>query len=217
MHNVYQKDSKFIKALFQIIQEQGFQVNEEKTRLQKKGSRQEVTGLIVSDKVNVTRKYIEDIRNILYIWQKYGLAIAYHHFIPVYHKEKGHVKKGEPVLENVIAGKLDYLKMVKGENDSTYLKLKSKYDMLMDISVSNDAENPIKYLDTRNLSDFEKAIDTKIKITLITSKSIESIRLIKVSNTTKAFFFQVISTTCPTIVIIYSKINQLMHMTFNII
>lgn len=164
MHNVYQKDSKFIKALFQIIQEQGFQVNEEKTRLQKKGSRQEVTGLIVSDKVNVTRKYIEDIRNILYIWQKYGLAIAYHHFIPVYHKEKGHVKKGEPVLENVIAGKLDYLKMVKGENDSTYLKLKSKYDMLMDISVSNDAENPIKYLDTRNLADFEKAIDTKIKI-----------------------------------------------------
>ena len=164
MHNVYQKDSKFMKSLFRIIQEQGFSVNEEKTRLQKKGSRQEVTGLIVSDKVNVTRKYTEDIRNVLYIWQRYGLATAYHRFVGHYKREKGHVKKGEPILENVIAGKLEYLKMVKGEHDSTYLKIKTKYDELMNVAIIGEAEKQIKCLDTQRISDFEKSLGTKVRI-----------------------------------------------------
>lgn len=40
-------------------------MNEDKTRLQKIGTRQEVTGIIVSDKLNVSQKYVRDIRNIL--------------------------------------------------------------------------------------------------------------------------------------------------------
>jgi len=164
MHNVYQKDSLFIKTLFQIIQQQGFQVNETKTRLQKRGSRQEVTGLIVSDKINVTRKYTESIRNILYLWQRYGLTTAYQRFIIHYKREKGHVKKGEPILENVLAGKLEYLKMVKGKDDSTYLKLKRLYDRLMDAPVVGELENAIKYLDTQKVHDFEKSLGTKIEV-----------------------------------------------------
>lgn len=166
MHNVYQKDSRFMKALFQIIQDQGFSVNEAKTRLQKKGSRQEVTGLIVSEKVNVTRKYVEDIRNILYIWKKYGLTTAYQRFISHYKQEKGHVKKGIPNLENVIAGKLDYLKMVKGEDDSTYLRLKELYDELMDVPSIGHSENAIKYLDTQRITNYEMRLGTKVEIKL---------------------------------------------------
>ena len=164
MHNVYQKDSRFMKTLFQIIQEQGFQVNEAKTRLQKKGSRQEVTGLIVSDKVNVARKYIEDIRNVLFIWQKYGFTTAYYRFVGHYKQEKGHVKKGDPSMENVIGGKLDYLKMVKGEKDSTYLKLRRLYDTLMDVPSVGQAEHSIKYLETQRIHDFEKALGTKVEL-----------------------------------------------------
>ena len=164
MHNVYQKESRFVKSLFQIIEEQGFHVNEAKTRLQKKGSRQEVTGLIISEKVNVSRKYTEDIRNILFIWQRYGLVTAYQRFVGYYKKEKGHVKKGDPVLENVIAGKLEYLKMVKGDGDSTYLKLKTRYDELMNVAVTGDAEKQIKYLDTQIISHFEKSLGTKVEI-----------------------------------------------------
>lgn len=164
MHNVYQNESRFIKSLFHIIEEQGFHVNEAKTRLQKRGSKQEVTGLIISDKINVTRKYTEEIRNILYIWQRYGLVTAYNCFIRYYKKERGHVKKGEPVLENVIAGKLEYLKMVKGENDSTYLKLKNKYDALRDVQGTGKGDNAFMYLDTQKVSDFEKSMGTKIEI-----------------------------------------------------
>lgn len=164
MHNVYQQDSKFLKSLFQIIQGQGFQVNVAKTRLQKKGSRQEVTGLVVSDKVNVTRKYTEEIRNILYIWRRYGLIMAYNRFISHYKREKGHIKKYEPVLENVVEGKLNYLKMVKGQNDSTYKKLKNQYDALIDAPIVGQSETEIKYLDTQNIPIFEKLLGTKIII-----------------------------------------------------
>ena len=163
MHNVYQKGSKFLRELHDIIKEQGFIINEAKTRLQKKGSRQEVTGLIISDKVNVTRKYIEDIRNILYIWERYGLSLAYNLFYDHYKREKGHIKKGEPVLENVIAGKLDYLKMVKGEDDSTYQKLRTRYDTLIDRNRDNST-NGIKYLDSKFIGDFEKSLECEIEI-----------------------------------------------------
>lgn len=163
MHNVYQKGSKFIRDLYDIIEQQGFAVNEAKTRLQKKGSRQEVTGLIISDKVNVTRKYTEDVRNILYIWQQYGLSVAYHKFYKHYKKEKGHVKKGDPVLENVIAGKLDYLKMVKGEDDATYTKLKRSYDSLLAKNTDGETD-AIKYLDTKYIRDFEKSLNVNVEL-----------------------------------------------------
>lgn len=164
MHNVYQKDSIFLKELYAIIEQQGFTINEAKTRLQKKGCRQEVTGLIVSEKVNVTRKYTEDVRNILYIWKKYGLSVAYNKFYVYYQKEKGHVKKGEPVLENVLAGKLDYLKMVKGENDGTYSKLKNCYDDLLRRDIEGGNDDEIKYLDTKTIEDFEKMLNVTVDI-----------------------------------------------------
>jgi hypothetical protein len=34
-------------------------------------------------------------------------------------------------MANVISGKLDYLKMVKGEDNELYLKLKSRFDLLI--------------------------------------------------------------------------------------
>ena len=77
MHYVYRKDGKFMLELERIIREQGFTINEAKTRLQKRGSRQEVTGIIVSDKLNVTQKYVRDIRNILYMWDRYDYNVAY--------------------------------------------------------------------------------------------------------------------------------------------
>lgn len=90
----------------------------------RRNERQEVTGVTVNEKTNVTRKYVREIRQLLYIWQKYGYNDAYSKFYPKYKAEKGHIKKGEPILENVLSGKLLYLKMVKGAYDTTYLKLR---------------------------------------------------------------------------------------------
>lgn len=131
MHNVYQKDGDFIKELTRIISAQGFTINEKKTRLQKRGSRQEVTGVIVSQKLNVTQNYVRNIRNILYIWEKYSIRDAYSRFLKKYKQEKGYIKKGVPNIINVLDGKLLYLKMIKGDDDSVYQKLRHKFEMLI--------------------------------------------------------------------------------------
>lgn len=168
MHHVYQKDGEFRKELKRIITDQRFTINEDKTRLQKRGARQEVTGIIVSDKLNVTQKYVRDIRNILYIWDRYGYPSAMAKFLPKYKLEKGHVKKGNPNLVNVIDGKLMYLKMVKGEDDSVYQSLHNKFvklvDMMNEKSVTT-AQN-VSYIETLPVLEFEKKHSTEVVITM---------------------------------------------------
>lgn len=167
MHYVYSKNGVFWKELVRIITDQGFTINDAKTRLQKRGSRQEVTGIIVSDKLNVTKKYVHDIRNILYIWEKYGVTAAMAKFLPKYKEEKGHVKKGNPDFINVIDGKLMYLKMVKGEEDSIYVRLNNKFQKLVERvhDVRNTNEHQVTYVETSPVHEFETKYNTEIIIT----------------------------------------------------
>lgn len=128
--NVFKKD-EFLNELNRIIVEnQKLTVNEKKIRLQKAGFKQEVTGLTVNEKVNVNKRYIKQLRMYLHFWEKYGHAKAEQIFLKDYIPDKGHVKKGNPNFSNVLSGKLLFLKMVKGEHDSTYCKLKNRFDKL---------------------------------------------------------------------------------------
>ncbi len=166
MHNVYQVPGEFRKELKRIIEGQGFTMNDAKTRLQKLGSRQEVTGIIVSDKLNVPQKYVRDIRNILYIWRKYGYSTAFNKFFPKYKEAKGHLKKGNPDMVNVLDGKLMYLKMVKGEEDSVYMRLKAQFDSLCN-TLNDGAKTTmhgITYVETTPVLEFERKNDTSIVI-----------------------------------------------------
>jgi retron-type reverse transcriptase len=130
MHNVYQPESAFLNELHRIISDQNFHIKESKTRLQKDGYRKEVTGLLVNEKVNVQRRYIKQLRMWLYYWERYGYERASGFFLQQYIADKGHVKNGKPDMANVISGKLDYLKMVKGADNELYLKLKSRFEKL---------------------------------------------------------------------------------------
>lgn len=60
-YNAFREGSSFRTCLERIIEE-GFSVNPAKTRLQKRGGRQEVTGLTVCEKVNVPRKWLKGLR-----------------------------------------------------------------------------------------------------------------------------------------------------------
>lgn len=166
MHNVYIENGEFRKELTRIIEGQGFTINASKTRLQKLGSRQEVTGIIVSDKLNVTKKYVREIRSLLYIWEKYGYSAAMARFLPKYKAEKGHVKKGNPDLTNVLDGKLMYLKMVKGESDPVYARLYNKFQQLVGKDTGSEKKNPygITYIETIPLVKFEQDMNTEVTI-----------------------------------------------------
>lgn len=142
MHNVYQSGSKFLKELHRIIIEQNFHIKESKTRLQKDGYRKEVTGLLVNEKVNVKQRYIKQLRMWLYYWERYGYERACGFFLQQYIADKGFVNKGKPEMANVIKGKLDYLKMVKGVDNELYLKLKERFVTLMYPKKAQSNETP---------------------------------------------------------------------------
>lgn len=165
MHNVYQSGSDFRKGLLRIITDQHFSINEKKTRLCHCSTRQEVTGLTVGSKINVTRKYVKDLRAILHIWEKYGHDAAYATFYPRYISEKCQINRGTPNLVNVISGKLCYLKMVKGENDPVYTNLNG---IFLKLTKPDNSRKPksaqIEYLFTMSKTEFENKLGVTIHL-----------------------------------------------------
>ncbi|ARV12014.1 hypothetical protein BTO09_06485 [Gilvibacter sp. SZ-19] len=141
---IYTANSSFDREVRRIIVGQKFHVKESKVRLQKRGYRQEVTGLTVNEKVNVPKRYIKEIRHWIYFWERYGYDKATELFRVKYRKDKGHIKNDSPNLIMVLEGKLLYLKMVKGEYDPTYVKLRSRFrellnpDSAITINLSDD-------------------------------------------------------------------------------
>lgn len=130
--NMFAEDGKFCKSLRNIIEEEEhFKINTDKTRLCHSGERQEVTGLTVNEQTNVTRKYVKQIRLFLHIWEAKGLPEAQRLFEKHYTPKTTRPNVGIPHIENVIAGKLLYLKMVKGEKDDIYRKINARLDLLV--------------------------------------------------------------------------------------
>lgn len=164
MHNVYQEDGEFRAELKRIIEDQHFEINADKTRLQKKGVRQEVTGITVNDKNNVSKKYVRELRNILYIWKKYGYLVAYSKFMQHYTpKIKKLWKTKKPDMANVLHGKLMYLRMVKGPEDTTYQSLFTTYATLVGLeSTKKQNVNGITILADHPLLDFEKFCNVNV-------------------------------------------------------
>ncbi len=127
-YNAFDKKSTFILEVEEIIKNQGFTINTEKTRLQRNKSRQEVTGLIVNRKVNVKRKFIKSIRMYLYYWERYGYVKAEENFF--FDKKTFMYRAKKVSLFSTLDGRLNYLKMVKGANDPTYNVLLNRFKKL---------------------------------------------------------------------------------------
>lgn len=108
-----------------IIRTNGFKVNEQKTRLQTRNKRQEVTGLTTNEKVNVNRKYIRQIRAMLHAWEKYGYAAAEAEY-PKYSHKKIANEFYQPPFQKVVKGKIEFLGMVRGKQDKIYIRFNNK-------------------------------------------------------------------------------------------
>ena len=115
-----------------IVERYGFRLNEEKTHLQRRGRRQEVTGLMVTEKVNVSRRYVREIRSLLYIWERYGYEDACQAAWKSYRQQHGKTKGHQHCvpLNAVLRGKLNYMKMVRGADDPLYQRFVSRYTSL---------------------------------------------------------------------------------------
>ncbi len=165
MYNVFQKNGEFRAELKKIIEDQGFKMNLKKTRLQKKGERQEVTGLTVCNKVNVSREYVRGLQSILYIWEKYGREAAVAKFSLHYHNTHPASKRSvENIMDRVILGKLMYLRMVKGENDNVFNRLFYRFVALCPPSEKDVSS--YQYDLAYRVSEFETEYETTVQFKL---------------------------------------------------
>ena len=151
-HNVYQEDGPFMMEFKRIVRTEGFTVNEDKTRLARKGQRQAVTGLTVNDKVNVPRRYVRDIDCLIHIWKEYGSSDAYAKFLSRnMAKVSGVGYTYYPKMEDVVKGRLAYIGMVKGRHSPVYQRLVGKLE-----AVSHRTSlGTFRYVHSWRMSEFE--------------------------------------------------------------
>ena len=148
MGNPFADGSRFCKSMRNIIEnEEHFIINTDKTRLCHKGSRQEVTGLTVNEHENVSRKYIKQLRTLLHNWEMNGYDKAQEVFAKHYTETNTRKvrSKGNHHIENIVAGKLLYLKMVKGDTNLTYKSLATRFQVLMKSMATTIPATPISY------------------------------------------------------------------------
>ena len=93
-----------LKMINKILGEEGFRINESKTRILYKHQRQEVTGLVVNKKVHVNKKYINSLKQEIYYCKKYGV-----------HSHRERVKDESSFYKEHIYGKVEFVKMVDKE------------------------------------------------------------------------------------------------------
>jgi len=91
----------FYNEICEEIVRAGFKVNEKKTRLQFKDSRQVVTGLVVNEKVNVNRVYYKETRAMAHrLYKKGSFEI-----------------NGEPATLNQLEGRLSFINQLTWYNN----------------------------------------------------------------------------------------------------
>lgn len=128
------------KALYSIIKENNFEINELKLRIQNEKEHQEVTGITVNQFPNLDRRFIRQIRAMLHAWEKFGLNKAETEFLKKYTLKKRErfedlfieddfleTEKNESYFKQVIRGKIEFLGMVRGKEDAIYQKYLNQF------------------------------------------------------------------------------------------
>ena len=116
------------KELLAIIKNNGFSINDKKTRIRTKLESQAVTGIKVNRFLNLDRKFIRQVRAMLHAWERYGHDKAQIEFIQRY--DRKHRASDTPEFRRVVKGKIDYIKMVRGDKNDIYKKMLKKYRIL---------------------------------------------------------------------------------------
>jgi RNA-directed DNA polymerase len=117
--------------LEKALNSNGFQINVLKTRLQTRIRRQEVTGITINQFPNVTRQYVNQVRAMLHAWRKFGVNLAELDFRQRYDVVRHrNPKSPPPSFKRVVKGKLDFLTMVRGKDDSVCIRLLREYARL---------------------------------------------------------------------------------------
>lgn len=123
--NVKEKEAPVTKLLWRvqkIISDEGFIVHPSKTRIMRLGSCQEVTGIVVNEKLSINRATLKRFRSLLFQIDKDGIQ----------GKHWGNINGDRPAeMFRAITGYANFIKMVDYDKGSAFLEkvhaLKAKY------------------------------------------------------------------------------------------
>ena len=110
-------------ALLHVVEANGFEINVAKSRLVRRTQRQRVTGLVVNEKLNVSRDYIRHLRKVLFIWTKRGQQEAEEYFAHSNPERGWPPEKPAPDFRLVIRGRVQFVGSVKGWTSTVYQSL----------------------------------------------------------------------------------------------
>lgn len=113
-----------------IIKQNGFEVNDDKVSIQSKATRQQVTGIVVNEKLNVRRSYIKNVRGMLHALEKHGYD-AEAMYLCKHAKSSRRGNREIRSLVDHLKGKTEYVKQVKGKYDPVYEKLQHRLNVCL--------------------------------------------------------------------------------------
>lgn len=107
---------KLIKFVNELLYKEGFRLNKSKIKVVLNTTRQQVTGIVVNEKLNLSKNYKRKIRQEVYYILKYGV--------------KSHIKKRNINLScnrylSVLLGKINYVLTVN-PNDKEFINYKNE-------------------------------------------------------------------------------------------
>ncbi|WII38407.1 reverse transcriptase domain-containing protein [Paenibacillus thiaminolyticus] len=111
-----------------VLYNNGFSVNNSKTRLNNCDQNLSVTGITVNKITNVERNYVKKVRAILRCLETNPLPEAQKLFESRYHSNS-EMKKNAPIM-HVVKGMITHIGYVKGKQDPVYEKLARRYNRL---------------------------------------------------------------------------------------
>jgi RNA-directed DNA polymerase len=111
------------ESLQNVVSSNGFEVNATKVRIQRNNEHQSVTGLTVNRAPNLGRGYIRSVRAMIDDARMNGIAAAEGELRTKYYSRSRNPAFSPPSFVRVLRGRLDFIKMVKGERDPAYQSL----------------------------------------------------------------------------------------------
>ena len=162
-----------------IIENNGFFINNEKVWFRARDRRQTVTGLIVNDFVNVTRKYKNQVRAMLHALKKYGPKKTKKEFESKYFNNNTPEWKCLPKFELVLKGKIEYIGMIRGHESDIYLKYLSELKSISPDTVPQPiTELDVLYKNYQNLKANDNPQERGYKLEHLLNKLFEHSKII---------------------------------------
>ena len=139
-----------------LIESNSFKINEAKVRFRPRSSRQEVTGLVTNAFPNVPRQFVRRVRGMLHAWETFGEEAADAEFRARHDRKQRRSESPQPKFRNILRGRLEFIRMVKGTTDQVFVRLWNRlatlapddYQRIVEIHKADDVPSALWVLES---------------------------------------------------------------------